>query len=116
LNYVGNKNRTLKMPLNKGGVMLQQTMHMQTEVVEDAQKTMVKMHEAMITNLAEITKCLDNINNANGWLGDSATQFFNQYDGLKAAMEAKLAELNDLSSAMLAEIGRWKAQAESFSS
>ena len=96
--------------------MLLTTMHMNTDTVGDAQKIMVKMHEAMLTDLAEITKSLENINNASGWLGDSATQFFNQYGDLKVALEAKLAELNDLSTAMLAEIGRWKAQAESFSS
>lgn len=85
------------------------TLHMEVETARSTQNTMTNTH-------AQLTSMVQSMNNAvNGmqpaWLGNSATEFFGEYDQWRSTTQQLLEALNTLTTRLNSEISEWEAMA-----
>jgi len=83
------------------------TLHMEVEAVQGTQQKMVSQKEAMVNELATLTGQV-NQTVGSAWIGNSATEFQQQYDTLRGQITQQLEALGQLAQAMQAEIGQWQ--------
>ena len=83
------------------------TLHMDVESVQGAQSKMVQEKEAM---LGELTSLTSQINQTVGsaWVGNSATEFQQQYEQLRSQIQQQLDALETLAGALQNEIAQWQ--------
>jgi uncharacterized protein YukE len=83
------------------------TLHMDVESVQGAQSKMLQEKEAM---LGELTSLSNQVNQTVGsaWVGNSATEFQQQYEQLRAQIVQQLDALETLASALQNEIAQWQ--------
>jgi WXG100 family type VII secretion target len=83
------------------------TLHMDVESVRAAQSKMLSEKEAM---LGELTSLTGQINNTVGstWIGNSATEFQQQYEQLSSQITTQLETLEELANALQNEITQWE--------
>jgi WXG100 family type VII secretion target len=85
------------------------TLHMEVETARSTQNTMTNTH-------AQLTSMVQSMNNAvNGlqpaWLGNSATEFFGEYDQWRGTTTQLLEALNTLTTRLNSEISEWESMA-----
>lgn len=83
------------------------TLHMEVEVTQGTQQKMVSQKEAMLSELATLTSQV-NQTVGSAWIGNSATEFQQQYDTLRGQITQQLEALGTLAQALQAEIGQWQ--------
>lgn len=83
------------------------TLHMEVEAVQGTQQKMVSQKEAMVNELATLTGQV-NQTVGSAWIGNSATEFQQQYDTLRGQITQQLEALGQLAQAMQSEIGQWQ--------
>ena len=83
------------------------TLHMDVESVQGAQSKMLQEKEAM---LGELTSLTSQINQTVGsaWVGNSATEFQQQYERLRSQIQQQLDALETLAGALQNEIAQWQ--------
>jgi len=83
------------------------TLHMDVESVQGAQSKMLQEKEAM---LGELTSLTSQINQTVGtaWVGNSATEFQQQYEQLRTQISQQLDALETLATALQSEIAQWQ--------
>jgi len=83
------------------------TLHMDVESVQGAQSKMLQEKEAM---LGELTSLTSQINQTVGsaWVGNSATEFQQQYEQLRSQIQQQLDALETLAGALQNEIAQWQ--------
>lgn len=87
-------------------------LHMETEVARDTQKTLTTKHQEILGNLQQSSASVNELRS--NWLGNSASQFFQEYDQWNDAMNKMLEEYSKMSSRLLAEIAEWEQTASRF--
>lgn len=85
------------------------TLHMEVETARSTQSNLVNTH-------AQLTSLVQSMNNAvNGlqpaWLGNSATEFFTQYEQWRSTTTNLLDQLNQLAARLQNEITEWETMA-----
>lgn len=83
------------------------TLHMEVETARSTQNTMNNTQ-------AQLTSLLQSMNSAvNGlqpaWMGNSATEFFGEYEQYRSSMTQMLEALNVLTTRLANEISEWEA-------
>jgi uncharacterized protein YukE len=83
------------------------TLHMDVETVQGAQAKMLQEKEAM---LGELTSLTSQINQTVGsaWVGNSATEFQQQYEQLRSQITTQLDALETLATSLQSEIAQWQ--------
>ncbi len=83
------------------------TLHMDVESVQGAQSKMLQEKEAM---LGELTSLTSQVNQTVGtaWVGNSATEFQQQYEQLRSQIQQQLDALETLAGALQNEIAQWQ--------
>ena len=83
------------------------TLHMDVETVQGAQSKMLQEKEAM---LGELTSLTSQVNQTVGsaWVGNSATEFQQQYEQLRSQIQQQLDALETLAGALQNEIAQWQ--------
>ena len=83
------------------------TLHMDVESVQGAQSKMLQEKEAM---LGELTSLTNQINQTVGsaWIGNSATEYQQQYEQLRSQINTQLDALETLAGALQNEIAQWQ--------
>jgi uncharacterized protein YukE len=85
---------------------------MDVETVQAAKSKMLSEKEAM---LGELTSLTSEINNVVGsaWMGNSATEFQQQFEQLRTQISQQLDALETLANALQSEIAQWEQMAAS---
>lgn len=83
------------------------TLHMEVEAAQGTQQKMVSQKEAMVNELATLTGQI-NQTVGSAWIGNSATEFQQQYDTLRGQITQQLEALGQLAQAMQTEIAQWQ--------
>ena len=80
---------------------------MDVESVQGAQSKMLQEKEAM---LGELTSLTSQVNQTVGsaWVGNSATEFQQQYEQLRSQIQQQLDALETLAGALQNEIAQWQ--------
>lgn len=86
------------------------TLHMDVESVRSAQSNMNTQHQQLVSLLQNITNSV-NSTVGSAWLGNSATEFQQQYEQLRSALTAQLDQLQTLSTSLSSEITQWEEMA-----
>lgn len=83
------------------------TLHMDVESVQGARSKILQEKEAM---LGELTSLTGQINQTVGsaWVGNSATEFQQQYEQLRGQITQQLDALETLAGALQNEIAQWQ--------
>ncbi len=89
------------------------TLHMEVESARSTQNTMNNTH-------AQLTSMLQSMNSSvNGlqpsWMGNSATEFFGEYEQWRANMNTVLENLQALNTRLANEITEWESMASKLS-
>lgn len=83
------------------------TLHMEVEATQGTQQKMLSQKEAMVNELATLTGQV-NQTVGSAWIGNSATEFQQQYDSLRGQITQQLEALGQLAQALQAEIAQWQ--------
>lgn len=86
------------------------TLHMEVDIARSTQQTMAHNIDEMRMALQNMQSAINNLR-AGAWQGNSATEFFNQYDPLQTKLDNTLQELHMLSTRLQKEISEWEAAA-----
>jgi uncharacterized protein YukE len=83
------------------------TLHMEVEAAQGTQQKMVSQKEAMLNELATLTGQV-NQTVGSAWIGNSATEFQQQYDQLRGQITQQLEALGQLAQTLQGEIAQWQ--------
>jgi len=83
---------------------------MEVEAVQGTQQKMVSQKEAMVNELATLTGQI-NQTVGSAWIGNSASEFQQQYDTLRGQIAQQLEALGTLAQALQTEIAQWQEMA-----
>lgn len=83
------------------------TLHMEVEAAQGTQQKMISQKEAMVNELATLTGQV-NQTVGSAWIGNSATEFQQQYDTLRGQITQQLEALGQLAQALQTEIAQWQ--------
>ena len=86
------------------------TLHMDVETVRSTQSKMVQEQQQMTTELQNVTNAV-NSTVGSAWVGNSATEFQSQYDGLRSNINTQLERLSELAQQLQNEINQWEEMA-----
>ena len=84
-------------------------LHMETEVARDTQKTITAKHQEITASLQQSSASINDLRS--NWMGNSASQFFQEYDQWNDAMNRMLEEYAKMGSRLLSEIAEWEQTA-----
>lgn len=85
------------------------TLHMEVETARSTQNTMSNT-QAQLTSLVQgMNSSVNGLQPA--WLGNSATEFFGEYEQWRSTMTQLLESLNTLQTRLMNEINEWEAMA-----
>ena len=83
------------------------TLHMEVEACRSTHSNMVNQRTQIEQTLTAITQAV-NSTVGSAWIGQSATEFQQQYDQLRTAIISQLDQLNTLNSNLANEISQWE--------
>lgn len=85
------------------------TLHMEVEQARSTQNTMTNTHAQLMSTLQSMNSAVNGLQPA--WLGNSATEFFGEYEQWKSSMTTILENLQVLSQRLGNEINEWESMA-----
>ena len=83
------------------------TLHMEVETARSTQNTMNNTHAQLTSLLQSMSSSVNGLQPA--WMGNSATEFFGEYEQYRSTMNQMLEALNVLSTRLSNEISEWEA-------
>ncbi len=83
------------------------TLHMDIEACRSVQSSMKSQHDQMTQALSTVTSSV-NQTVGSSWIGNSASEFQQQYESLRSAITSQLDQLDQLSTAFANEITQWE--------
>ncbi len=86
------------------------TLHMEVEIAHSTQQTMAQSYQEMMASLQKMQGAVNNLRGG-AWQGNSATEFFAQYDQLYSRLKNLHDELSMLTTRLQNEISEWEAAA-----
>lgn len=86
------------------------TLHMDVEICRSTQSTMVSQHQQLVQALQTITSSV-NQTVGSAWIGQSATEFQQQFEQLRSALTQQLDQLQALATTLANEISQWEQMA-----
>ena len=89
------------------------TLHMDVEQARQTQSTMSSTHQQLASLMQSLTSAVLGLEPA--WLGNSASEFFGDYEQLKTSTNKSLDDLNLLSGRLQKEIDEWEMMASKLS-
>ena len=90
------------------------TLHMEVETARGTHSNMTNTHQQLLSALQSMTSAVQNLQPA--WMGNSATEFFGEYDQWRNNTNNLLEQLNALSTRLQNEITEWENMAQRLSS
>ena len=88
------------------------TLHMDVEIVRNAQSNMKNTHQQLSSMVQNMTNIIHGLQGA--WQGNSANEFFSQFDQWRSSTNQKLDELQQLAQKLQQEINEWEQMASKF--
>lgn len=85
------------------------TLHMEVETARSAQNAMTNTQAQLQSMLQSMSSSVNGLQPA--WLGNSATEFFGEYEQWKSSMTTMLENLQVLSARLGNEITEWESMA-----
>ena len=85
------------------------TLHMEVETARSTQGNLTNTHSQLVSLIQSLTGAVNNLRPA--WMGNSATEFFGQYDQWKSGMNTTLENLNAMATRLQNEINEWEQMA-----
>lgn len=85
---------------------------METDVAKQTQAKMVSTQQEFANHLVDMNAAISNLQQ--NWLGNSATQFNDEYSEWSNALRSFLEELSKMSERLQNEINEWEATAQKF--
>lgn len=82
------------------------TLHMEVETARSTQNNMTNTHAQLTSMLQSMNSAVNGLQPA--WLGNSATEFFGEYEQWRSTMTQILEALNVLSTRLGNEITEWE--------
>jgi len=86
------------------------TLHMDVESCRSTHSQVVNQHQQLVQSLQTITNGV-NATVGSAWVGQSATEFQQQYEQLRNAITSQLDQLNQLATNLSTEIAQWEEMA-----
>ena len=83
------------------------TLHMEVEVARSTQNTMNNTHGQLMSLLQSMNSSVNGLQGS--WQGNSATEFFGEYEQYRSAMNQMLEALSVLNTRLGNEISEWEA-------
>ena len=83
------------------------TLHMDVEAIRSVQKQIVTNQSEMENLLTAINSSVETINQG-AWMGNSAKQFFQMYEGWKSPMNHLLQTLQQMGTRLDSEVRQWE--------
>jgi WXG100 family type VII secretion target len=85
------------------------TLHMEVETARSTQNNMNNTHAQLTSMLQSMSSSVNGLQPA--WLGNSATEFFGEYEQWRSTMTQLLESLNVLNARLGNEITEWESMA-----
>lgn len=85
------------------------TLHMEVETARSTQSTMNNTHAQLTSLLQSMNSSVNGLQPA--WLGNSATEFFGEYEQWRGTTTQLLEALNQLTTRLSNEITEWESMA-----
>lgn len=85
------------------------TLHMEVETARSTQNNMTNTHSQLLSMLQSMNSAVNGLQPA--WMGNSATEFFSEYETWKSSMTTLLENLQTLSTRLSSEITEWESMA-----
>jgi WXG100 family type VII secretion target len=85
------------------------TLHMEVETARGTQNSMNNTHAQLTSMLQSMTSSVNGLQPA--WMGNSATEFFGEYEQWKSSMTTMLENLQLLNTRLGNEITEWESMA-----
>lgn len=85
------------------------TLHMEVETARSTQSNMTNTHSQLMSMLQSMNSAVNGLQPA--WMGNSATEFFGEYEQWKSSMTTMLENLQTLSTRLSSEITEWESMA-----
>lgn len=85
------------------------TLHMEVETARSTQNNMTNTHSQWLSMLQSMNSAVNGLQPA--WMGNSATEFFSEYETWKSSMTTLLENLQTLSTRLSSEITEWESMA-----
>lgn len=85
------------------------TLHMEVETARSAQSTIANTQQQLLAMLQSMTSTVNGLQPA--WMGNSAQEFFANYEQWRGSMNSLLDQLATLASRLQNEINEWEAMA-----
>ncbi|PIV26105.1 MAG: hypothetical protein COS37_08120 [Anaerolineae bacterium CG03_land_8_20_14_0_80_58_20] len=85
------------------------TLHMEVETARGTQNSMTNTQAQLTSMLQSMTSSVNGLQPA--WLGNSATEFFGEYEQWKSSMTTLLENLQLLGTRLNSEITEWESMA-----
>ncbi len=88
------------------------TLHLETDVAKDTQQTLASRQQTVASEIGAMLNAVSNLRS--NWQGNSANQFFQEFEQWNSAMQKMLEELSKISTNLGAEIAEWERTASRF--
>ena len=85
------------------------TLHMEVETARSTHSSIVSTHQQLVSLLQSMTSSVNGMQPA--WMGNSATEFFGEYDQWRTNTTNILEQLNTLATRLQNEINEWEQMA-----
>ncbi len=82
------------------------TLRMETDAARSAQNTLNNSHAQLMAELQTMNSAVNNLQAT--WEGNSATEFYGEYEQYRSAMNQMLEALNVLNTRLANEITEWE--------
>jgi uncharacterized protein YukE len=86
------------------------TLHMEVDSVRTAQSKMVSEKDNMLGQLESLTSQI-NQTVGSAWIGNSANEFQEAYEGLRSQITSQLEQMEALAQNLASEIAQWEDMA-----
>jgi WXG100 family type VII secretion target len=86
------------------------TLHMDVESARSTQANIKSTHDQVLSEVGTITSAVQGMVGS-VWLGNSATEFLNEYENWRSSMNTMLEALNTLGNRLQSEIAEWETMA-----
>ncbi|MBN2385610.1 MAG: WXG100 family type VII secretion target [Anaerolineales bacterium] len=86
------------------------TLHMEVETARSTHGNITNTHSQLTSQLQSMTSSVNGLQSA--WQGNSATEFFNEYETWRGNLNSLLDQLNNLSTRLQSEINEWEQMAQ----
>lgn len=89
------------------------TLHMEVEVARSTQNSMSNTHAQLSSLMQSMNTAVNNLQP--NWMGNSATEFFGEFEQYRSTMNQMLEALNVLHTRLGNEITEWESMASKLS-